>query len=131
MFTNAGDWENQLRGEGFKCIYTWEESSLVHYPDHTHDALSAHIILGREMAVIVEGKAHACKVGERFDVNPNTVHSAPIGPKGRRYLIGEKWKCGADLQVSGLSSVSVKDRRACSARKARGQTSASVGFRKR
>lgn len=90
MFTNAGDWENQLRGEGFKCIYTWEESSLVHYPDHTHDALSAHIILAAEMAVIVDGNSHACKVSERLDVNPKTAHSAPISRKGCRYLIGEK-----------------------------------------
>jgi mannose-6-phosphate isomerase-like protein (cupin superfamily) len=86
----AEDWEQQLRAEGFKRIYTWQDAPLVHYPDHTHDALSAHIILDGEMAVTVRGETHTYKVGERFDVDPNTVHSARMGPKGCRYLIGEK-----------------------------------------
>jgi len=52
--------------------------------------LSAHIILEGEMTVTVKGETRTCKAGERFDVDPQTVHSARMGPKGCRYLIGEK-----------------------------------------
>ncbi|MBI1984177.1 MAG: cupin domain-containing protein [Acidobacteria bacterium] len=86
----AQDWEQQLRAEGFKRVYTWEDGPMVHYPDHTHEAVSAHIILDGEMTVTVMGETRTYKVGDRFDVDPNTVHSARMGPKGCRYLIGEK-----------------------------------------
>ena len=84
------NWEKQLHEEGFKRIYVWEDGPGVHYPDHTHDTLSAHIILDGEIAVTIEGMTRTYTAGERFDVDPETVHSARMGPKGCRYLIGEK-----------------------------------------
>ena len=75
------NWERQLRDEGFKRIYTWADGPHVNYPDHTHEG---------EMTVTVSGETRTYKVGERFDVDPRTVHSARMGPKGCRYLIGEK-----------------------------------------
>lgn len=83
-------WEKKLREEGFRRIYVWQDGPSVHYPDHTHDTLSAHIILDGEMALTVEGKTQTFKPGDRFDVAPETVHSARMGPRGCRYLIGEK-----------------------------------------
>lgn len=87
---NVEERQKQLRAEGFARTYVWEDGPNVHYPDHTHDTLSAHIILEGEMTITIEGRAHSYTPGERFDVTPETVHSARMGLRGCRYLIGEK-----------------------------------------
>lgn len=87
---NQRELEKQLREEGFTLIYTWQDHPKISYPDHTHPTITAHIILDGEMTVISEGKTNTYKAGERFDVPAETVHSAKIGARGCRYLIGEK-----------------------------------------
>ncbi len=87
---NAKDWEKKLRQEGFRRVFVWEDSPNANYPDHRHDAITAHIVLEGEMTLTTEGKARTFKPGERFDVPANAVHSAQIGPQGCRYIIGEK-----------------------------------------
>ncbi|MFB3921417.1 MAG: cupin domain-containing protein [Terriglobia bacterium] len=84
------DLERQLRTEGFTHTYAWEDGPGVFYPDHTHPNETAHVILEGEMTVTSQGKTRTYKPGERFDVPAQTVHSARMGPKGCRYLIGEK-----------------------------------------
>jgi len=81
--------EEQLRKEGF-FTYVHSDSAGAHYGDHTHNVISAHIILKGEMWLTVEGKKHFLKAGDRFDVPQGAVHSATMGPKGCTYLIGEK-----------------------------------------
>jgi mannose-6-phosphate isomerase-like protein (cupin superfamily) len=88
MKTN--DLEGQLRSEGFTHTYVWQDGPGVHYPDHTHATVTAHIILEGEMTVTSQGKTETYKTGDRFDVPANTVHSARMGPQGCRYLIGER-----------------------------------------
>lgn len=87
---NPTEPEKQLRAEGFTHTYVWEDGPGVFYPDHTHPNATAHIILEGEMTVTSQGKTQTCKSGERFDVPAHTVHSAKMGPRGCRYLIGEK-----------------------------------------
>jgi mannose-6-phosphate isomerase-like protein (cupin superfamily) len=84
------DLEKQLRAEGFTHTYVWQDGPGVSYPDHTHSVVTAHIILDGEMTVTSQGKTETYRDGDRFDVPANTVHSARMGPKGCRYLIGEK-----------------------------------------
>ena len=84
------DWEKKLREEGFSHIYVWRDGPSAFYPDHTHPQATAHVILDGEMTVTSQGKTQAFRAGERFDVPANTIHSAKMGPKGCRYLIGEK-----------------------------------------
>jgi mannose-6-phosphate isomerase-like protein (cupin superfamily) len=79
----------QLRGEGFAHTYVWEDGPNRLYPDHTHPVETAHIVLRGEMTITAEGKTTAYHAGDRCDVPANTMHSAVIGPKGCRYLIGE------------------------------------------
>jgi mannose-6-phosphate isomerase-like protein (cupin superfamily) len=82
--------KKQLLEEGFTHTYVWQDGPGTHYPDHTHGTVTAHIILDGEMTVTSQGKTETYQPGERFDVPANTVHSARMGPRGCRYLIGEK-----------------------------------------
>ena len=80
----------QLVNEGFSHTYVWEDVPNARYPNHTHGVDTAHIILSGEMTLTMDGVTRTYRVGERCDVPANAVHSARMGPKGCRYLIGEK-----------------------------------------
>jgi mannose-6-phosphate isomerase-like protein (cupin superfamily) len=80
----------QLREEGFSHTYIWQDGPGAHYPDHTHPGQTAHIILTGEMTLTTAGRSQTYRSGDRCDVPANAVHSAHMGPKGCRYLIGER-----------------------------------------
>jgi mannose-6-phosphate isomerase-like protein (cupin superfamily) len=82
--------ERQLHGEGFLHTYVWQDGPHAHYPNHTHAGKTAHIILEGEMTLTQGGSTHTYGAGERCDVPAGAVHSARMGPRGCRYLIGEK-----------------------------------------
>lgn len=83
--------EEQLRREGFRHVYVWQDGPHAFYPDHTHSVDTAHIILDGEMTLTCGGSSVTYVAGERPpDVPARSVHSARMGPHGCRYLIGEK-----------------------------------------
>ena len=83
--------EDQLRREGFRHVFVWEDGPHAFYPDHTHAVDTAHIILEGEMTLTCAGSTAKYVAGERPpDVPAGAVHSARMGPSGCRYLIGEK-----------------------------------------
>lgn len=82
--------EGLLRSEGFLRTYVWQDAPNADYPDHTHAGLTAHIILDGEMTLTMGGQSQTYRVGDRCDVPAGAVHSAHMGPRGCRYLIGEK-----------------------------------------
>lgn len=79
-----------LRSEGFGHTYVWQDAPHAYYPDHTHSGETAHIILDGEMTLTMKGESRTYRAGERCDVPAGAVHSARMGAKGCRYLIGEK-----------------------------------------
>jgi mannose-6-phosphate isomerase-like protein (cupin superfamily) len=79
-----------LEQEGFGNTYVWQDGPNASYPDHTHAAETAHIILSGEMTITMGGYSHTYRTGERCDVPAGAVHSARMGPTGCRYLIGER-----------------------------------------
>jgi mannose-6-phosphate isomerase-like protein (cupin superfamily) len=87
---DTGELERQLRAEGFRRTYIWQDLPHTHYPAHTHASLTAHIVLDGEMTLTVAGESRTFRTGERCDVPAGTVHAARMGPQGCRYLIGEK-----------------------------------------
>jgi mannose-6-phosphate isomerase-like protein (cupin superfamily) len=87
---DAKDPAEELRREGFLHTYTWQDGPNAYYPDHTHPALTAHIILDGEMTLTMDGESRTYRSGDRCDVPAGAVHSARMGPRGCRYLIGEK-----------------------------------------
>jgi uncharacterized cupin superfamily protein len=80
----------QLVSEGFEDTYVWQDGPHASYSDHTHAGLTAHIILDGEMTLTMDGKSQTFHVGDRCDVPAGAVHSAKMGPKGCRYIVGEK-----------------------------------------
>lgn len=82
--------ESMLRSEGFLHTYVWQDGPNAFYADHTHTAETAHIILDGEMTVTQGGATRTYSYGERCDVPAGAVHSAKMGPRGCRYVIGEK-----------------------------------------
>lgn len=87
---NESEVAAQLRREGFSHTYVWEDGPHTRYGDHTHPVETAHIVLRGEITLTMDGKANTYREGERCDVPANAVHSAIMGPKGCRYLIGER-----------------------------------------
>jgi quercetin dioxygenase-like cupin family protein len=79
-----------LKQEGFRHTYVWQDAPNASYPDHTHATETAHLILRGEMTVTMAGETRIYSGGERCDVPAAAVHSAQIGSNGCRYLIGER-----------------------------------------
>jgi mannose-6-phosphate isomerase-like protein (cupin superfamily) len=90
MSTDLETLERQLYREGFPHTYVWQDGPDAFYPDHTHPVETAHIILDGEMTLAQSGASQTFRAGERCDVPAGAVHSANMGPRGCRYLIGEK-----------------------------------------
>jgi quercetin dioxygenase-like cupin family protein len=80
----------QLSVEGFAHMYVWQDGPQAFYADHTHDGLTAHVILDGEMTLTMAGKSQTFRAGDRCDVPAGAVHSAQMGSNGCRYLVGEK-----------------------------------------
>lgn len=80
----------QLQEEGFETLYVWEDWPDAYYSEHRHLGDSAHIILDGEMTLTMDGDSRTYRPGDRVDVPAGVVHTAKMGPKGCRYLIGEK-----------------------------------------
>jgi quercetin dioxygenase-like cupin family protein len=93
MESNSGMTEKelaaQLKREGFSHTYIWEDEPYKRYPDHKHPLQTANVILNGEVTITVEGKSNTYRAGDRCDIPANTVHSAVMGPRGCRYLVGE------------------------------------------
>jgi hypothetical protein len=68
---------------------SWEDESDAHCPEDAHAVETVHIILAGEMTLTMR-KVTTYRTGERCDVRAGTVHSAQKGPRGCRYLIGER-----------------------------------------
>jgi quercetin dioxygenase-like cupin family protein len=82
--------QKQLRSEGFGRTFVWQDGPGANYPNHTHPSLTTHIILDGEMTLTMGGKSHTYGAGDRVDVAAGAVHAAQMGPRGCRYLVGER-----------------------------------------
>ena len=82
--------EQQLRRDGFVRTYVWEDGPDAYYSEHQHGCETAHIILEGQMTLGYGGESRIYQRGERCDVPAGVVHWARMGPRGCRYLIGEK-----------------------------------------
>jgi quercetin dioxygenase-like cupin family protein len=83
-------YRRRLEAEGFSKTFVWQDRPGAYYSDHTHQDLTAHIILEGEMTLTMDGQSHTYHAGDRCDVPAGAVHSAKMGDRGCRYLIGEK-----------------------------------------
>ncbi len=81
---------DSLLKEGFTDVYAWEDPANFEYPEHTHEKLTAHVIIEGEMTLREKGKEKTLKIWERCDMPAGTVHSAKMGTQGCKYVVGEK-----------------------------------------
>lgn len=79
-----------LQHEGFRHTYVWQDGPNTFYPDHQHAEETAHVILSGEMTLVLNGEPKTYQSGDRCDVPAGATHSARMGPRGCRYLIGER-----------------------------------------
>lgn len=86
---NEKDAVAKLRAEGYGHVFVWEDGPGAVYPDHTHPGQSAHIVVRGEISLTTAKGTVTCGPGDRFDVDAGEVHSARVGPRGCRYVIGE------------------------------------------
>jgi quercetin dioxygenase-like cupin family protein len=87
---NERELRKELEAEGFLHTFVWQDGPDAFYPDHTHAGFTAHIILDGEMTLTMKGASKMYRVGDRCDVPAGAVHSAQMGPRGCRYLVGER-----------------------------------------
>jgi quercetin dioxygenase-like cupin family protein len=87
---NESELRKKLEAEGFAHTFVWQDGPGALYADHTHDGLTAHIILDGEMTLTMNGESQTYRTGDRCDVPAGAVHSAQMGPQGCRYIVGEK-----------------------------------------
>lgn len=80
----------QLHAEGFTHTYVWQDGPNTFYAEHKHPIETAHVILDGDMTVIQGKTTKTFGAGERCDVPAGALHAARMGPRGCRYLIGEK-----------------------------------------
>ena len=88
--SNERELHNQLKSEGFAHTFVWQDGPGADYPEHTHPDLTTHIILDGEMTLTMAGQSHTYHAGDRVDVPAGAAHAAQMGPRGCRYLVGEK-----------------------------------------
>ncbi|KAF8426228.1 hypothetical protein EV426DRAFT_593098 [Tirmania nivea] len=110
------DAENLVRSWGFSHVFTWTDGPNAHYPPHSHNTLTTHLILSGELEICYPGdqdpphhddtgcvEVHStCRgvekarriwrygEGGRIDVDAGRIHEVWVGPKGCTYVIGEK-----------------------------------------
>lgn len=87
---NEEEVKAKLTEEGFTDVYVWEDKANAKYPEHTHEKLTAHIVLQGEITLTDKNGSKTLKAGERFDIPAGTTHSAECGPEGCKYVVGEK-----------------------------------------
>ncbi len=87
---NEQEITEQLVKEGFGEVSVYEDGPGFEYAVHTHEKLTAHVILAGSMKLVDVKGVKELVVGERFDIPSGTVHSAKMGSEGCKYLIAEK-----------------------------------------
>ncbi len=80
----------ELHQEGFTHTYVWEDGPNALYSEHAHPPETAHIILEGEVTLTMVGKSQTYHAGDRCEVPARAIHSAKMGSRGCRYLIGER-----------------------------------------
>ncbi|RDL41469.1 RmlC-like cupin [Venustampulla echinocandica] len=91
--TSQHDYESEVRSWGFGHVFTWTDRPNAHYPPHSHNGLTTHLILKGQLTITHPQDKDAEKktygVGDRIDVDAGRTHEVWIGPEGCTYVIGE------------------------------------------
>ncbi|MCA9360947.1 hypothetical protein KC845_00150 [Candidatus Kaiserbacteria bacterium] len=78
-----------LEKEGFINIYEWQDVSGTEYPLHSHQDKVTIFLTDGSVTFDFSGVKKELVAPIRFDVPPNTPHSAVVGPQGAIFIVGE------------------------------------------
>ncbi len=81
--------KQQLTKEGFEHIYEWRDAPGTSYPPHRHKDKVTLFILSGSLEFHINEQTFGVKEGARFDVPPETTHTAEVGPEGCAFMVGE------------------------------------------
>jgi quercetin dioxygenase-like cupin family protein len=78
-----------LENEGFKDVYEWSGEPGVVRPEHTHKDEVTVIVTEGSIDIKIEGEIKTLRAGDRFDIPPDVLHSALVGPSGCQTVVGK------------------------------------------
>lgn len=81
--------KKNLETEGFPIVYDWYDEPGTKYPPHKHQGKVSFYVLDGSVT-FSGGIQQTVSKGERIDVPPNVEHSAAVGDKGCRYVVGQE-----------------------------------------
>ena len=79
-----------LEKENWHHIYEWQDKPGIIYPEHTHRGKVTIFITEGSIELTISGEVLSLRPGDRFNVPPNTPHSAVVGPQGVQFVVGEE-----------------------------------------
>lgn len=75
----------------FPIVYQWTDEPNKIYPPHSHKGKVSFFVT-RGSVSFTNGFEKTITKGERFDVPPNILHTAQVGPEGCDYVVGQEFE---------------------------------------
>ncbi|KIW07694.1 uncharacterized protein PV09_01632 [Verruconis gallopava] len=86
--------EAAVRSWGFSRVFTWTDGPNAHYPPHSHDGLTTHLIKKGQLTITYPNDESPRKetfgVGSRIDVDAHRVHEVWMGPEGYDFPLDDE-----------------------------------------
>jgi quercetin dioxygenase-like cupin family protein len=79
----------QLEEEGYS-IFCWQDRPGADYQPHSHEHDESLWMIEGQMTFGAAGRQWPLAPGDRLMLPKGTVHTAVAGPRGAKYLIGQK-----------------------------------------
>ena len=80
----------QLESEGFANVYEWQDPAGTVYEAHKHRGKTVMWLTDGSIELTVGDKIVHLETGDRYDVPPETKHSAKVGQSGWIAIIAEE-----------------------------------------
>lgn len=81
--------KEEIKKEGFKEIYEWEDKPNTTYSTHSHDYKTKLIIINGSIRIRINSENRELKAGDYIYIKANETHEAIVGNDGCKYLVGE------------------------------------------
>jgi len=78
-----------LEKEGFLYVYECQDKPGELHPEHFYQGKVTIFITEGSLELTIAKHIHLLRPGDRFNIPPQTMHSATAGPHGCQYVVGE------------------------------------------
>ena len=83
-----------LEDEEFASVYEWSDPARTEYPEHAHEGKVTLFVTDGSITIDFEGTEKVLKAGDRFDVPIGKLHTATVGDRGWKVVVGEEFEEG-------------------------------------